>query len=372
MVKLNRFLEDYFWPERESRLRKLILAPLYLLSFFYGGAVRARAFLYRMGILESQSLPCKVVSVGNITVGGTGKTPFTCLLAEMMQKRGLRVAVLSRGYKGTFTEPFRVVSDGQRILMEPREAGDEPYLLARKLAGVPVIVGRKRVQSGRYAVQKFNPEVILLDDGFQHLALRRDLDFLLIDSAVQFGNQTCLPRGVLREPLSHLSRADAFILTKVEQSNNINNLKEKLDTWAQGRPTFGVAYVPEKILKAGDGDMLPAQELEGKKVLAFCGIARPESFRSMLRKLNASIAHLEIFPDHYRYADRDWSNLVQKAEQLGVEALLTTEKDWTRLADSGMSSSIPLWVLCIRHVFPESGGRERFEDFLFSRLGLTT
>ncbi len=334
--------------------------------------INARLLLYRLGIFRTTSLPCKVVSVGNITLGGTGKTPFTCLLAEAIRAGGYRVAVLSRGYKGNFQTPFGLVSDGERVLMNAAEAGDEPYLLGRTLAGVPVVVGRKRAGSGRFAVERFHPDVILLDDGFQHVALKRDLNLLLIDSNAQFGNRYLFPRGVLREPLPQLSRADAFILTKTGQSSSIKNLLVDLRKWGEGRPVFQVTYAPRELLAAGGQARLPAASLAGKKILAFCGIARPDSFREMLADLKAQIAAMEIFPDHYAYGLRDRERLFLEARELRADALVTTEKDMARWEILGPGEApAPVWALSIRHVFREEEERGLFETFLFSRLGLS-
>ncbi len=370
MVKFNRFLANLVGSPKEGKWRKVVLAPLCLLSFFYGRMMAARVFLYSKRIFRSQALPCKVVSVGNITLGGTGKTPFACLIAEMVRGRGYRAAILSRGYGGKFKEPFRLVSDEEHLLMEVREAGDEPYLLAERLKGIPVIVGRRRWAAGRFALEKFGSQVIILDDGFQHLALKRDLDLLLIDSAALFGNGCLIPRGVLREPLSQLSRANAFILTKVDQSGNISNLKENLVRGHQDRPVFRVTYAPEKILVYGKETFNPVQTLKGKRVLAFCGIARPESFGQILLSLKTQIIAQETFPDHYWYGPKDWERLFDRAKYLKADALVTTEKDLVRLKNlCAKPESIPLWAICIRHVFPE-GDQEQFEKFFFSRLGL--
>ena len=368
MVNLNEFLENLIRTEKESRFRKFVLAPLCLLSFFYGVAVSVRVFLYARGIFHSHSLPCRVVSVGNITLGGTGKTPLVCLLSEMIKAKGYRVAILSRGYKGNFPGPFALVTDGERILMDAEQAGDEPYLLAEKLKGVPVIVGRERWLSGRYAVDQFQTEVLILDDGFQHLPLKRDLNLLLIDSSCPFGNGYLFPRGTLREPLGQISRADVVILTKVGQSVNINNLKQNLKRILEGHPIFQVDYAAGEIRLYEKKTSLPPEYLKGKKILAFSGLAKPESFQKTLLSLGAEIVGFEIFPDHYWYGPEDATKLWAKSAELRVDALVTTEKDLVRM--KGLTpGGIPLWTLSIRHFFPEND-QPQFEEFLFTRLGL--
>lgn len=354
-------------PQRESKLRRVGGTPLCLLSFFYGLAVSARLSFYARGIFRTHALPCKVVSVGNITLGGTGKTPFVYLLSEMIRAKGFRVAILSRGYKGKFKGSFAVVTDGERILMDAQEAGDEPYLLAKKLREVPVIVGKERWLSGKYAVDKFKTEVLILDDGFQHLSLKRDLNLLLLDSASPFGNGYLFPRGVLREPLEQLSRADALILTKVAECANIKILKQNLKRALDGHPIFEVDYAPEEVWVQGKKLSLPPASLKGKRILAFSGIAKPESFRHTLVSLEAKIVRIEAFPDHHWYVQKDVHRLWEKAAELQVDALVTTEKDLVRLKDYPMGLPM-LWVLSIQHVFREND-QPLFEKFLFSRLG---
>jgi len=344
-----------------------MLAPLSLLSFFYGWAVSARVFLYARRILKTHCLSCKVVSIGNITLGGTGKTPFVCLLAEMIRAGGYRVAILSRGYKGKFQGTYGLVSDGEQILMNWQQAGDEPYLLAKKLKGVPVVVGKKRWLSGKYATEHLRAEVVILDDGFQHLPLKRNLNLVLIDSSSPFGNGYLFPRGVLREPLKQIRRADAIILTKVGQSDNIIKLKENLANIPDGHPIFQVGYAPTGIGVWGEKTPLPPEYLKGKRVLAFSGVAKPESFWQSLSSLGAKIVGTEIFPDHHRYEQKDMERLWRKGGALEVEALITTEKDLVRM-EAFASGFIPLWVLSIGHVFM-GNDRPRFEKFLFSRLG---
>jgi tetraacyldisaccharide 4'-kinase len=253
--------------------------------------------------------------------------------------------------------------------MDAEKAGDEPYLLAKKLEGVPVIVGKKRWLSGKYAVDHLQTEVLILDDGFQHLSLKRDLNLLLIDSSAPFGNGYLIPRGMLREPLGQLSRADALILTKVGESANIKTLKEILTKISGRYSCFEVDYVPGEVRRYDNKEKSwPAEHLKRKKIMAFSGLAQPESFRRTLLSLGAEIVAVETFPDHYYYSQKDAEKMWAKAERLGVEALVTTEKDLVRLGGLTLGS-IPLWALSIRYFFPGNEQLE-FEGFLFSRLGL--
>ena len=202
---------------REGRHRFLSLASvLHILSLFYGLVLKLREFCYGRHILTPRRLPCNVISIGNITAGGTGKTPMTIYVAELLKTLGYRVAILSRGYKGGSEKEIRVVSDGQKILMTPTMAGDESYLMAIRLSDVPIVVGRNRFAAGSLAVKRFQPDVIVLDDAFQHVKLQRDIDLVLVDRAQPFGNGHVLPRGSLREPVSSLRRCAACILTRAD------------------------------------------------------------------------------------------------------------------------------------------------------------
>ncbi len=368
MTHWKRSLEHLIRHFPESKLQKLLLAPLGLLSFFYGWILRLRIFLYRAGIYQTHSLPCPVISVGNITLGGTGKTPLVALLAEWICRSGYRAVILCRGYKGTYGGDHGVVSDGENLLLGPEEAGDEPFLLAQKLRGIPVLVGRKRWIAGEAALDRFRPDVVILDDGFQHLSLKRDMNLLLLDASHPFDNGRLFPRGGLREPINQIKRADALILTKTGSGANMRNLNAKLLGWGVRIPVLRTDYQARAIRMAGREEALDLKILSGRKVLGFCGIAQPESFGKMLSDLKARVAALEIFPDHYSYLRRDLDRLRDRAVQLGAEALVTTEKDLVRL-EQYESGPIPLWALSVDHVFCE-GDQADLEALLRARLNL--
>lgn len=353
---------------KEGKLVKIVLSPLCLLSFFYGLAVWARSWFYDRGIFSSHSLPGKVISVGNITMGGTGKTPFAAWLAKAAQARGFRVAFLSRGYKGNFPGPYGVVSDGEKIFMDARQAGDESYLVARKLQGIPIIVGRKRCLSGKFAIAKYKSQVVILDDGFQHLGLKRDVNLLLLDAQNPFGNGWLFPRGSLREPLSQVKRADAVILTKCDQSDNINKLKEKLNKLAHNLPIFAMRYIPTGIHSRGEGKTLPIEDLQNRKVWAFTGIGQPQSFLKTLLAMGACVVGFEAFPDHYWYKARDFKRFMKEGETKGAEVLVTTEKDMVRL-EGFIPGKLSLWAVSVKHEFVENE-RNEFERFLWAKSGM--
>src|SRR2546422_4631912 len=202
-----------------------LLAPLIPLSRLYGLAMRARASLYARGLLKQQSLPCRVISVGNLTIGGTGKTPVVIALATALRDRGRKVGVISRGYKRRSRTSILEISDGRTLRGHPGDSGDEPFLIAQSCPGVPVAVGADRPRVGRYLVDRFDLDTLVLDDGFQHLALRRDMDILVLDAGAPFGNGYLLPRGRLREPLSAMERASAVLVTRASQAQRLDELK---------------------------------------------------------------------------------------------------------------------------------------------------
>jgi tetraacyldisaccharide 4'-kinase len=322
-MRIDRFLhqkEKSFW-------EKGLLFPLYLLSLLYGGAVRARALFYSLGLLKTKTLRCPVISVGNITVGGTGKTPLVMALAKGLMARGIAVAILSRGYKRTKTSES-VVSDGKAILLSSEESGDEPFLMAKACPNTPVLVGKNRFANGRIALQRFGVKGLILDDGYQHLSLNRDINILLIDSHIGFGDRHLLPRGILREPLSQLRRADLFLLTKAEDPETCQLLEKEISKIHPGAQVFHSYYKPVSLVGPQE-EQEELHSLEGKNILALSGIAHPNDFSSMLRKCGMKIVGEAIFPDHHLYTNKDLSYIEEKI--IGVDGIVTTEKDMVKL-----------------------------------------
>jgi len=305
----------------------MLLFPLYLLSLPYGGAVCARSLFYSLGLLKTRTLPCPVISIGNITVGGTGKTPLVMALAKGLTDRGISVAILSRGYKGKrISEP--VVSDGKSIFLSPEESGDEPFLMAKACQGIPVLVGKNRFTNGRIALDRFGVKGLLLDDGYQHLPLYRNINILLIDSHIGFGDHGLLPRGILREPLSHLRRADLFLLTKVENPQTIQPLEKKIHEIHPSPQVFHSHYEPVSLVSPKDEEE-ELDSLKGREILALSGVANPGYFSSMLRKCGAKIVGEAIFPDHHVYTSEDLSSIEEKSKR--ADCIVTTEKDMVKL-----------------------------------------
>ncbi len=323
IFRIDRFLyqkEKSFW-------EKGLLFPLYLLSLPYGGAVRARALFYSLGLLKTKTLHCPVISVGNITVGGTGKTPLVMALAKGLMAKGIAVAILSRGYKRTKTSES-VVSDGKTIFLSLEESGDEPFLMAKACPDTPVLVGKNRFVNGRIALQRFGAKGLILDDGYQHLSLNRDINILLIDSHIGFGDRHLLPRGILREPLSQLRRADLFLLTKAEDPWTYQPLEKEIYEIHPGAQVFHSHYEPVSLVGPQD-EQEELNLLKGKKILALSGIAHPNDFSSILRKCGMKIVREAIFPDHHLYTNKDLSYIEEKI--IGVDGIVTTEKDMVKL-----------------------------------------
>ncbi|MFO7785735.1 MAG: tetraacyldisaccharide 4'-kinase [Thermodesulfobacteriota bacterium] len=311
-----------------SRSFSALTLPLAACSFFYGLGVRLdRARHHRLG---ADRLPGLVVSIGGLTAGGAGKTPAAAALARWALGRGRQVAVLSRGYGRKRGGPLVVVSDRDRIRADVAEAGDEPLMLAGMLPGVPVVVSRRRSLAGRLARREWGSDFFILDDGFQHWAVERDLDVVLLDAADPVGNGRLLPWGPLREPISALERADVVVLTR---SNPDMKGREPADTLLErfpGLPCVRSMHVPSVVAFPGRGLEHPAGYLQGRRVAAFCGIAGPGVFRETLASLGAEVAVFRPFRDHHLFTQADVKEMVGLFRESGADALITTEKDWMR------------------------------------------
>ncbi|ACL02060.1 tetraacyldisaccharide 4'-kinase [Desulfatibacillum aliphaticivorans] len=340
-------------------------AVLRLVSLVYGLVMRLRYKLYQKGFFKTGKAPCMVVSVGNITVGGTGKTPMAIYLARLFNDWGLNVAIASRGYGGTMQKQGGAASDGKDILLTPAEAGDEPWLMAVKLPGVPVVVGGDRVKSANLCASQFGTRILILDDAFSRLAIDRDLNLLLVDSQAPFGNGHVFPRGLLREPAEFASRADAVIRTRADRGAGQAALP-------QGKPVFSCTHKPKGFLeyfpqKGTSGPKIvrhSLDDLKGKKVAAFAGIADNQGFFDGLSSLGVAVLDRLSFPDHHAYTLRDRNIIVETAIKADVKALITTEKDLVRLTGWD-AHGLDLYALEIALEFEQA---QKFEDFLKSKL----
>lgn len=327
-------------------LSRWMLGPLLMaLARPYDGVHQLRLQAYHRGWLAVRRLPCRVISIGNLTLGGTGKTPMVEAVAGLLQREGLCVGILSRGYGGTSRKAITMVSDGERCLVSPSVAGDEPVLLAERLPGIPVVVARDRYAAGMLAIERFGVSVIVLDDGFQHVQLARDVNILVLDAARPFGNGRLFPRGDLRERPAALTRAHAIVLTHWDPDNAYPIAALALPQPAP--PVFYSQHEPLDLRRFDDGHILPPTSLKGRRILAFCGIGTPEHFRQTLQRLEAEVVTCIAFPDHHPFTPADLEHLVQMAKYHGAEMLVTTEKDGVRLREY---RPLPghMWALRIR------------------------
>ena len=313
-----------------------------LLERLYGLGARGRRSLYDHGWLQPKRLPCPVLSIGNLVAGGTGKTPLTALLAGRLQAAGCRVAILSRGYGGQ-APGINVVSDGRRILLNYPEAGDEACLLARKLPGIPVITGADRFRAGLQAWERFRPELFLLDDGFQHFQLYRDLDIVLLDAARPFGNGRLLPRGTLREPVSTLCRPLVLVLTRYEPGRH-QSIFETIRSSFPAATVVRSAFRLSHAVKYPESEELSLEELAKMNLTAMAGLAHPEFLAASLQELGVNLRKFFRFPDHHAFSTQELAEVITETQALGAAGLVTTEKDWMRMARI-WNFDLPLFVV---------------------------
>ena len=327
---------------------KVATWPLWLASQGYRVAAVTHRAGYEFGLRRRRRLPCPVVSIGNLTAGGTGKTPLTEWTARWLQRQGWRVAVLSRGYGGTSGERPQVVSTGEGPITSWRASGDESYLLATRLPGVPVVVGRNRYASGMYACERFGAQVVVLDDGFQHHALHRDCDVVLIDATSPFGHGALLPRGTLREPLRALGKAQVIVLSRVETAAEVvPGLSRQIECYVGQRPIYRMAVIPDSLYRHDTGCSVDLCWLKQRRVLAFAGLGNPQAFAASLTQCGAGVVKLLAFPDHHPYNPADWQFIRDAARHEGAEAVITTQKDAVRLEPSWLRG-VPVYSLRIR------------------------
>lgn len=315
-------------------------------SQVYGGLVLLRTALFASGLAGVRRLPVPVLSIGNLVVGGSGKTPFVEMLARRLHERGHRVAIILRGYRGGFTRAM-VISDGQRMLFEPPMAADEAYLLGRHLRGVAVLTGADRYRVGRMALEQLGSEIIVLDDGFQHLGLHRDLDVVLVDGANPFGYGRLLPAGLLREPPEALARADLLVVTHADSGGDLDVIRQDLRRYAPTAPIVLAVHRPIGLI-GPHCEALPLRRLEGERLVAFSGIGSPGSFEATLVRLGAHVLAHHIFPDHYAYSPADLEALSAAAKLAGASMMVTTEKDMIKLTRLNLEDkAMPLYALSI-------------------------
>ena len=325
--------------QNQPGMVRLLLVFLWCLSKVFQFVVCLRYVFYDIGILRRFPLGCQVISIGNVTAGGTGKTPVTEIFARELTKAGRKVAILSRGYrrkeapwwqrifKNVIEKPV-VVSDGRQILVDAATGGDEPYMLAANLPGVCVLVDRNRVKSGRYAISHFGCDTLLLDDGFQYQRLKHSHEVVLVDSTNPIGNGHMLPRGILREPAKHLKRADVVFITKCSgDQSDVRRLVQRYNPRAE---IIECRHAPRLLKDVWSREELPLEWLKGKTLATLSGIAVPQGFEDSLRKLGARVIWCERYADHHRYDASEIIFALNKTADMHAEALITTEKDAVR------------------------------------------
>jgi len=342
-----------------SRPVRLLLWTLKQLSRLYRTIVQFRLWSYNKGLLRHHTLGCQVISVGNLTVGGTGKPPVVEIFARELQLAGRRVAILSRGYKKsqppllqrlsnmmTFHDrrcPPRVVSDGEVLLLDSAMSGDEPYMLASNLPNVAVLVDKDRVKSGRYAINKLGCDTLILDDGFQYLSLKPRVQIVLVDKTNPFGNEHVLPRGILREPIKNIKRADFIFITKSD-GNGTQALKEQLRSLNPKAEIIECRHCPRHLQHVITKERQPLGYLEGKRVTALSGIAAPGGFEALIEAFGAEIIQRHRFADHHRYSQQEMIDIINSARREKVDAIITTEKDAVRFPNIGRYD-VPVYFL---------------------------
>ena len=357
-----RSLHDAWWrlatANQPTSFGQALLSPVLRgASLLYRAGMSARNRAYDRGWLRQEKLPCRVISVGNLTVGGTGKTSCVELLASAVQGLGQRPAILSRGYGGTIPRPYWLLQrEGRLLLNGEADAGqdgvaDEPQLLAWHLADVPVLVGPRRERTGRQACDQFQAEVVILDDGFQYRRLHRDCEVVLVSARMPFGGWALLPRGPMREPLTALSRASVIIITKVEQSlDRLAALQERLRVFNPEAILAAAVHEPVGLWEGMTQAPMSLERLTNRRVHLVSSIGDPEGFEETVRQVGAVIVGQTTYPDHYRYRPAEWRAISHAAAASRAEAMLTTEKDWLRLRHLSLQApaSVPVWVLRVR------------------------
>jgi len=309
----------------------LALTPL---GKVYGVAMKARRALYRSGRFRVHELGAQVISVGNLTTGGTGKTPLVEWIASELAQTGRRVCILTRGYGRRNASARVIVSDGNQIITDAAQAGDEPLLLAERLKGrAAVISDADRIAAARWALENLRSDVFILDDGFQHLRVARNLNILTIDATNPWGNGKLLPAGVLRESPTEIERADCIVITRSDDPDASEVLQREIAALSKGRPVFS-SRMKLSRLRAVQGNQvqpLTADEIKTSRIGAFCALGNPESFFSLLRTSGFTLAHARAFRDHHLYSQKDIDLVVREASARDAQVLLTTAKDEVKL-----------------------------------------
>jgi tetraacyldisaccharide 4'-kinase len=345
LEKIESYVLTVIEDRRQGRGAALLRWVLRQLSRVYTVAVQARLWLYTHAIFRPHMLGCQVISVGNLTVGGTGKTPIVEVFARSLQRQGRKVAILSRGYKRhepslihRLTDRLKgrsrsqtplVVSDGKHLLLDSDVSGDEPYMLASNLRNVAVLVGKNRVKAGQYAITRLGCDTLILDDGFQYLSLKHRLDIVLVDRTNPFGNRRLLPRGVLREPVRNIRRASFIFITK-STGDGAEDLKKQLRELNPNAEISECRHCARYVQDVYTGERKPLEFLKDLEIAAVSGIAAPKGFEDELVRLGAKVLYHKRYTDHHRYSQQEILNVINRGLNRGARAVVTTEKDAVR------------------------------------------
>ncbi len=326
----------------------------------YGAIIKARNALYDKGAFKSFSLGVPTVSIGNITVGGTGKTPLVAFVAEILAEQGNKVCILTRGYGRENPKQRVLVSDGEKVLAEAKKAGDEPFELAQKLLGKAVVIAdANRVSAGIWAREIFGITAFVLDDAFQHRKVKRDLDIVLLDATNPFGNGKILPSGILREPLEHLNRAGAIVITRANLVLEVSKIKSQISKLKPNCPIFVSENKVANLVKlkefhARSQRTKDKRKRTKEKAFAFCALGNPNNFFEQLRRECFDLISTETFPDHHFYTPKDVTKIERKAKESGANVLLTTAKDAVKLKD--LDFNLPCFVVESELIFDDEIG----------------
>jgi len=375
LENLEQFGVDVVLGRRRGFRAAILRAILYALSFVYERIVQLRLYLYRKRLFRERTLGCLVISVGNLTVGGTGKTPVVEKFARALQTGGRRVAILSRGYKSQpkptrrnwfdrlFTQdidPPRIVSDGKMVLLDSVIAGDEPHMLARNLKDVIVLVDKNRVKSGRFAIDNWKVDTLLLDDGLQYLHLKHRLDIVLVDRQAPFGNEFLLPRGTLREPPRNLRRASYIFITKNTGEPN-DKLIERIRRYNRTAEIIECAHRPLYLQNIHTAERLTLDRLRDTFVGSICAIAAPESFEGALKNLGANVNLALRFIDHHYFTENEIRGFINRCVRRDLSMIVTTEKDSVRMPRLPEAEvKVPIYFLRVE--IEILSGRETWEQ----------
>lgn len=374
--RIEQYFVDLLKEKRRRTFDRLLMGVLFLTSRVYRNLVQLRLWMYENRVIRNRAIGCLVVSIGNLTCGGTGKTPVVEIFARTLSRKGRKVAILSRGYRSRdrsiwdkllkkFTSqkmevPPRVVSDGQNLLLNSMTAGDEPYMLASNLKDVCVLVDKDRVKSGLYAIRNFQADTLVLDDGFQYLDLKSHINILLVDATAPFDNHHVLPRGLMREPIKNIRRADYIFLTKSNGAPRLRHLKEFLRRHNHRAEIIECCHKPQYLEEVYDrGVRYPLEWLKGRKIASLSAIANPASFNGFLTGNGAEIVYEQHYADHHRYHQQEMIDFINAAKAAGAEVVMTTEKDAVRMPRLDRRD---LPVLFLRIEIDILSGQENFDQ----------